>query len=375
MLSRLDILTICSYKDNLLRITFLLLVFFGSYTQAQDAFQPIAIGFYNVENLFDTKNDTLIDDEEFLPEGKKAWTQVKYEEKVANVASVVSQLGKDLCPDGLSLLGVSEIENEGVLLDVISHPLISGRNYGVLHHESKDKRGIDVSLIYYKDIYEPISQKAYFVDIFKEKDTDTSAGNDAENEEADSYKRYTRDVVLYTGLLAGEKIHLTVNHWPSRSGGEKRSEWKRKKAALVNRHILDSLLVEDPQAKFIVMGDLNDDPSNKSLTSCMVAKKKYQKVKKNDFFNPMYEIYDSGQGTTAYRDRWSLFDQIIVSHGLLRKSDPNFHFQKAVIYKKKYLIQPLGKYKGYPKRTFNFDVYQGGYSDHLPVIAYLLKAV
>jgi len=207
----------------------LFLCSFVGITAQNSEYKPIAVGFYNVENLFDTKNDTLIDDEEFLPDGKKAWTEDKYNEKVANIASVVSQLGKELCPEGLSLLGVSEIENESVLVDIVSHPMLVSRNYGVLHHQSKDKRGIDVSLIYDKDDYEPISQKGYYVDIFKTQDK--------ESEEDEGKKRYTRDVVLYTGLLSGEKIHITVNHWPSRSGGEKRSAWKREAAAKVNRHI------------------------------------------------------------------------------------------------------------------------------------------
>ena len=363
----------------------ILLVGFCVSLSGQDSqFLPISVGFYNVENLFDTKNDTLIDDEEFLPEGKKAWTPEKYNEKIANVASVISLLGKELCPEGLSLLGVSEIENREVLEDVVAHPLLKSRNYAVLHHQSKDKRGIDVAMIYDKDNYDHIAQSAYTVNIFDKgayesedltTDDKDQASLDADEEEDDSDRRYTRDVVLYTGLLFGEKIHITVNHWPSRGGGEKRSAWKREAAAKVNRGILDSLLLDDPSARLIVMGDLNDNPDNKSLTQCMNAKRKYKKVNEGEFYNPMYDIYQNGNGTTAYRDRWSLFDQIVVSEGLLRKSDENFHFQKAVVFNKKFLLETKGKYKGYPKRTFNFDVYQGGYSDHLPVVAYFLKQI
>lgn len=353
-----------SYKVRCFKVQislFLLLISSAFHVHGQNpAYEVLGVGFYNVENLFDTKNDTLIDDEEFLPEGTKAWTEDKYQEKIANIASVISQLGKELCKDGLSLIGVSEIENEKVLEDLIRHPILSQRKLGILHHESSDKRGIDVAMIYDTEKYTPIDQKAYSVDITRG---------------SDSHKRYTRDVVLYTGELAGEKIHVTVNHWPSRSGGEKKSEWKRKNAALVNRHILDSLLVEDPKAKLIIMGDLNDDPTNKSLTECLRAEKKYRKVEDDDVFNPMSEIFSNGKGTTAYRDRWSLFDQILVSPGLLQKNDNSFFYQKATIYNKRYLIENKGKYKGYPKRTFNFDVYQGGYSDHLPVVAYILKVV
>ncbi len=320
--------------------------------------KPFAVGFYNLENLFDTKNDTLIDDDEFLPTGKKAWTQEKYKEKIANMAAVISQLGKELCPEGLSILAVSEIENESVLLDLVEHPLLIKRNYGVVHVDSKDKRGIDVAFIYDKDHFIPESTKAYLVDI---KDGDTTS------------TRYTRDVFLLSGTLDGEQIHLTANHWPSHSGGEKRGAKNRNKAAAINRAILDSLLVEDPKAKLIVLGDMNDDPNNDSLTKHLRSKKKAKKVESTDIYNPMHALFDKGLGTTAYRDSWSLFDQILLSPAFLDKKGEGIYFHKAVIYNKKYLLQNKGKYKGYPLRTFNGDVYQGGYSDHLPVYVYLLK--
>ena len=328
---------------------------------AQDSkYKAFGIGFYNVENLFDTVNDTLINDEEFLPDGQKAWTQEKYKQKIASTASVIAQIGKGVCKEGLSLLGVSEIENETVLQDLVDHPLLASRNYGYMHKDSWDRRGIDVALIYDKDVFQPLDLRCFHVDISKGDST--------------NYRR-TRDVLLFSGLLDGEAIHVTVNHWPSRSGGEKRSEHGRIAAAKVNKRILDSLLVRDPDAKLIVMGDLNDNPDNDSVTKYLHAKKKEKKVADGEMYNPMRKLYDKGLGTTAWRDRWSLFDQIIVSPGLMKKNNASFYLQDGHIYNKSYLLQKKGKYKGYPLRTFDGDVYQGGYSDHLPVYIFLLKEV
>lgn len=320
-------------------------------------FEAYAIGFYNVENLFDTLDNPQISDEEFTPNGDKLWNAQKYNAKVANIASVVSQLGLELCKDGVSLLGVSEIENDTVLESIISHPLLASRNYGYVHHSSTDKRGIDVALIYDKDVFSPTSVKPYPV----------------RKKNAKKGYRPTRDVLLVSGDLAGETIHVTVNHWPSRSGGQKRTDNFRKSAAMVNRCILDSLLAQDPGSKLIVMGDLNDDPNNESLTKVLKAEKKTKSVDVAEMYNPMYSLYDKGLGSNAYRDKWSLFDQIVVSEPLIRKKSKGLRFHKALIYNKKYLIQKTGEYKGYPKRTFSGDVFQSGYSDHFPVYIYLIK--
>ena len=350
--------------NKLLTIVFWLVICIFSNTCSinlnaqQDEFKPYAVGFYNMENLFDTVDDPFVRDEEFLPDGQKAWTDEKYNHKIASMASVVSQVGKNMCQDGLSLLGVSEIENASVLQDLIAHPLLSARNYDYLHIDSKDRRGIDVALIYDKDVFEPQGVKSFFVDLSKE---------DEEN------ARITRDVLLFEGYLDGEHIYITVNHWPSRSGGEKRSEYGRIRAAEVNRYILDSLQASNPNTRMIVMGDLNDNPDNSSVTKVLRAEKKMKKVNHTEMYNPMQSMYDSGFGSNAWRDRWSLFDQIIISPGLLNRNDKGLFYHKAEIFKKGFLLQKKGQYKGYPFRTFDGDVYQGGYSDHLPVCIYLLK--
>lgn len=320
--------------------------------------KAFSIGFYNLENLFDTLDNPMINDEEFTPHGKRVWTAEKYNDKIANLATVISQLGRELTPNGLSILGVSEIENDTVLQSLIAHPLLSSKGYKYVHHNSSDRRGIDVAMIYREEDFEPISQKAFHV----------PNPNGASS-------RPTRDVLLVTGMLGDEKIHLTINHWPSRSGGEKRSAPFRNSAAQVNRQIIDSLLLDDQAAQIFVLGDLNDDPTSESLTKHLRAKKKVKSVGEDDMYNPMFQFYKKGIGSNAYRDRWSLFDQIVISASLLNEDTSHLKFHKAVIYNKNYLIQNFGRYKGYPFRTFDGDVFQNGYSDHLPVFCYVLKKV
>lgn len=340
-------------------ITAFITVVCVSTTCAQDKeLKAFSVGFYNLENLFDTQDNPDIRDEEFLPDGDRLWNQEKYNDKIANLASVIAQLSLEVCREGISLLGVSEIENKAVLEDLVQHPLLASRNYGIVHRESSDERGIDVALIYDADVFEPLNISMHKVDI-------STLGS----------SRPTRDVLLVSGTLDGELIHITVNHWPSRSGGEKRSAKYRNLAAQVNRTIVDSLLQDDPAAKIILLGDFNDDPNNDSLTKYLRAKHKMKATGEDDLYNPMMDFYKKGQGTTAYRDRWSLFDQLVVSHGLIDKDAKGLRFHKASIFNKKYLITRFGKYKGYPFRTFDFDEYQGGYSDHFPVYLYLVKEI
>ncbi len=345
----------------MIKVLFLLLITSVSsiaFCQDISQFKAYAVGFYNVENLFDTLDNTSINDEEFTPSGSRVWNGQKYQDKIANLASVISQLGLDLCKDGISILGISEIENDTVIRDLVNHPLLKPRNYDIVHLNSRDGRGVDVALIYDKDVFVPIRYGLVDVGI-----------------ESMGSNRPTRDVLWVHGKLDGEDIHMSVNHWPSRSGGEKRTARFRNKAAQVNRTYIDSLLIVNPSAKIIVMGDMNDDPNNESMTQYLRAKSKIKSVGQDDMFNPFQKFFKKGNGTTAWRDRWSLFDQIVLSHELIQKDASGLKFHKAVIFNKKYLIQPWGKYKGYPFRTFDGDEYQGGYSDHFPVFVYLLKEV
>src|SRR5690606_12426509 len=184
---------------------------------------------------------------------------------------------------------------------------------------------------------------------------------------------FTRDILWVKGKLDGEPIHVFVNHWPSRAGGEKRSAPARMAAARTVRYIIDSLLIINPDSKIVVMGDLNDDPNNNSITKGLKAGGEVNKLQQDELFNPWVTLYKKGIGTLAYQDAWSLFDQIIISSSFLDKKRQGFYFYKNNIFKADYLIENTGRYKGYPKRSYNGDVYRGGYSDHFPTYIVLLK--
>lgn len=334
------------------------LSFLSPFAYSQKANYKVAcIGFYNFENLFDTVDDPNTNDEEFTPNGPRLWTEEIYQDKQKNLARVVSELGTELTPDGVAILGVSEIENRKVLEDFVKQPAVAARDYQIVHYESQDRRGIDVGLIYQPKYFKVTGSKIIPLVIF---------GDDGE-------QNYTRDILYVAGMLDGEPLHVLVNHWPSRRGGEAATQPYRNAAALICKNVKDSLEQLDPHAKVIVMGDLNDDPVSPSVKKVMASKSREKDVRPGDFFNPMYEFFKKGIGTTAYRDAWSLFDQIILSPGLLNQT--GYHYYKAHVYNQPYLIQKTGQYKGYPFRTFDFDNYIGGYSDHFPVYVFLVKAV
>jgi len=328
------------------------------YAQGKTDYQVVAVGFYNLENLFDTSDDPLINDEEFLPDGERAWNNEKYQEKLGNMAYVISKMGTDLSPQGVSVLGVSEIENKKVLEDLVAHPILKEKDFGIIHYDSPDKRGIDVALLYQKGHFTPEESDHHPVYIYKGEE-----------------RKFTRDILYVRGKLAGDDISFMVNHWPSRSGGEARSAPFRKAAAKKVKAIQDSIETIRPNSKLIIMGDLNDDPTSESVKSVLKAKKNVSEVKPSGLFNPMEEFYTKGIGSNAWSDSWSLFDQVIVSEALLDKKQEGLFYYQAQIFNKKFLTQKSGQYKGYPFRTFAGGSYKGGYSDHFPVFVYLLKSL
>ena len=342
-------------KQTIFLFLFLVLAFSARGQEQQ--YKVACIGFYNFENLFDTLDTPGKFDEEFTPSGTRLWDGEKYREKLHNLAKVVSELGTDLTPDGPALLGVAEIENRQVLEDFSREPAIAKRAYQIIHYESPDRRGIDVALLYQAKYFTPLGSRPVRLHI--------------KNENGDTV--FTREILYVTGLLDGDTLHVLVNHWPSRRGGEKATRPLRNAAALLNRNIRDSLIARNPAAKIIVMGDLNDDPTSPSVAKVLLAKPKKSQLRKGDFFNPWHAFYKRGIGTLAYRDAWSLFDQILVSEGLVNPKNPGYHFYKAKVFNPTYLVQKTGQFKGYPFRTFDFDNYIHGYSDHFPVCIYLLK--
>ena len=330
-------------------------------THAQDKkFKIHTLAFYNLENLFDTINDPIkFDDYSPIMELKTNRGEA-YRRKITNMARVIAEIGKDVTHNTPAILGVCEVENKDVLEDIVNDSTLLEKNYGIVHYDSPDSRGIDVALLYQKSLFMPISSSAHELKIY---DTQTQK------------QITTRDQLLVSGKLEGDLIHMIVNHWPSRRGGEARSRPKRVAAAQLNKRILDSLQAQDPYAKVIIMGDLNDDPTNPSVKNVLKAKRKRKKVDFKGLYNPFEKFYRDGLGTTAYRDNWSLFDQIIVSKTLLEKDYTSFRYYQAGIFNKNYLITPRGKYKGYPFRSWNDSGFSNGFSDHFPVYIYLIKEV
>lgn len=316
--------------------------------------KAVSVGFYNLENLFDTINQEN-NDEEFLPTGAMRWTGMKYKAKLKNMAYAISQIGLDVTPKGVSILGVAEVENRGVLEDLVKEPAIANRTYEIVHYDSPDRRGIDVGLLYNPRDFVVTNSKPY--------------GLHYPN---DTLFR-TRDLLLVTGYLLNEKVHIIVGHWPSRYGGEVASAPIRKVAAAHTKHIVDSLYSKDANAKIIVMGDFNDDPFNESLAKVLGAKRNREDVPDKGLYNPMWRILDSGVGSLAYNNRWNLFDQIIVSKPLLHNENSHLRFWKAEVFNKNFLVQQEGAYKGSPLRTHAGGVWLNGYSDHFPTLIYLVK--
>jgi hypothetical protein len=338
----------------------LISVFTSVNAQEKKTYKIHTVAFYNLENLFDTINDpTKYDEASPMMELKTNRSNV-YKHKVRNMADVISKIGVEMAHNSPAIIGVSEVENREVLEDLVNDSLLIEKDYGIVHYHSPDARGIDVALLYQKQFFTPTSTSSHELKIYD----DTSR------------KRvYTRDQLLVSGKLDGDLIHIIVNHWPSRSGGEAKSRPKRVAAAKLSKHLVDSLQVVDPYAKVFIMGDLNDDPTNASVKKVLNAKRDKKKVEFKDIYNPYESMFKNGIGTTAYRDAWSLFDQILITAPLLKKDFSSYRFYKAGIFNENFLTQKSGRFKGYPYRSFGYSGFTEGYSDHFPVYVYLIKEI
>lgn len=327
--------------------------------QEKREFNVLTVAFYNLENLYDIYDDPLTFDDERTPKGKERWTETSYREKIKNMAFAISKIGFQHTQSAPAVIGVCEIENLDVLEDLISEPTLAPYDYGIIHFDSPDLRGVDVALLYKKNLFIPQNFVAHELVLYDVKTPEK--------------RTYTRDQLVVTGLLEGEQVHVIVNHWPSRSGGEKVSSYKREKAALLNKRIIDSLQRVNPYAKIISMGDFNDDPFNKSIKKVLGAKAEKKDVHIKEIYNPMAGLSKKGIGSLAYRDNWNLFDQIMVSKPLLEENS-GYSFFRAAIFNEQFLVTPTGQYKGYPFRSFGEGGFTGGYSDHFPVYVLLVKA-
>ncbi len=347
-------------KSQFRLASFLFFILLSLNAQEKKKFKVHTIAFYNLENLFDTINDTTKFDERSPIMEMKANRAEVYKKKVHNMARVLADIGSEVTHNTPAIIGVSEIENREVLEDVVNDPMLVHKDYGIVHFNSPDIRGIDVGLIYQKALFTPIYTSSHELKIYNDR----------------TRKRiYTRDQLLVSGKLEGEMIHIIVNHWPSRSGGEARSRPKRIAAAKLTKRITDSLQSIDPYAKIFIMGDFNDDPTNASIKDIIKAKKNREDVGLKGIYNPMEAMAKKGLGSNAYRDAWSLFDQIMVTKPLLEKDYSSFRFYKAGIFGKNYLINKKGRWKGYPFRSFADGGFTNGFSDHFPVFVYVIKEI
>ena len=337
----------------------LISAFISVNAQEEKKYKIHTVAFYNLENLFDTVNDTEKNDEASPMMEIKAGREAVYKKKVHNMARVIADIGTETTGNSPAIIGICEVENVDVVEDVANDSLLLAKDYGIVHFESPDRRGIDVGLMYQKGLFQPISKSAHTLRIY---DNNTKK------------RIYTRDQLLVSGKLEGDLIHIIVSHWPSRSGGEAKSRPKRVAAAKLNKRIIDSLQALNPYAKIITMGDLNDDPTNASIKDVLKAKMKKKDVKIKGIYNPFINMFKKqGLGTTAYRDAWSLFDQIMVTKPLIETDFSSFRYYKAGIYNKNYLTNKKGRYKGYPFRSFAEGGFTDGFSDHFPVYIYLIK--
>lgn len=318
-----------------------------------------AVCFYNLENLFDTEHDEGKNDYDFLPDGSYHWTKQKYEHKLTNMAKVLCDLGTDMLPYGASIIGVSEVENDHVLEDLVSQENMKKRGYKFIHIEGPDKRGVDCALIY--------NPKAFKVEKYFDKQYVYENGDTA---------RKTRPFLCVQGKLAGDNLTVVVCHWPSRGAEGIFREYGGRQV----RQLTDSIAAADPTQHIIVMGDMNDDPDNNSMAKCLGARRKIKDMESGDFYNPWWDVLRGrGQGTLSYQGAWNLFDQIVMSKNIVEEYKSKLPSQLTLlnyhIFKRDYLLQQEGKYKGTPKRTTASGVWLDGYSDHLPICVYLFKAM
>ena len=315
---------------------------------------PFRVMRWNVENLFDTHHDTLKNDNEFLPDAIRHWNYTKYKKKLADMARVITAVGEWNPP---ALVGLCEVENDSVLRDLTRRSPLKELGYRYVMTSSPDLRGIDVALLYQRDLFKLLSFRSIPIPSFK-------------------HHRPTRDLLHVSGLLlTGDTLDVIVCHLPSRSGGAKESEPYRLHAARILRTEADSLLNIRLHPQLIIMGDFNDYPTNKSIKEILEATDPQQSV---TFPNPrkLYHLLARKAtsrhfGSYKYHGEWGLLDHLIVSGNLLDASSKFFTGEdKATVARLPFLLTEDKKYgDDEPFRTYKGMKYQGGISDHLPIYA------
>lgn len=300
------------------------------------------IGFYNLENLFDTHDDPNTLDDDFTPNGFKKWSLKRYKRKLYKLAKTIAEVGDEATKRPPVLMGIAEVENREVVEDLIGAEALRDINYGYVHYDSPDERGIDTGLIYHKDYFVVLHSEPITLMIFEE----------------NGVRDTTRDILYVKGLLNKEEVHIFVNHWPSRRDGDRETSFKRVQAAETILDFMKGIETEIENPNYIVMGDFNDGPNDESIKRLMQSEKLY---------NPMEKLLTPERGSANYKKSWMLFDQILVSHNFFNYQKGTHSFAHANIFDESFLTEFKGKYKGTPYRTYVGRKYIGGYSDHFPV--------
>ena len=306
------------------------------------------IAFYNLENLFDFNDNTKINDNDFLPTSVKKWTPKRYDNKLRKLSFAISNIGRKETGKHPAIIGLAEVENAKAIENLITYKHLAPYNYSYVHYDSLDERGIDVALLYDTSVFEVTHSEVFR--IFLENDRG----------EPD----YTRDILLVSGVLDGDAIHVLVNHWSSRNEGEKETEHKRMASSNKVDEVIANLRLKNPDAKIIVMGDFNDNPSSNSIKNL---------VANSNLYNAMGSLRSFSRGTTYHSRQWNLFDQIIFSTNFFENTPNKLEFETANIFDEDFLKLFNGKFKGTPFRTYVGKNYTGGYSDHFPVYAIFKK--
>ena len=338
-------------------LIFLLIIPLMSCAQGKRSY---VIGFYNLENLFDTYHDEGKNDYKYLPDGANQWTEAKYAKKLHNMASVIRAM-KDENKVWHALLGVSEIENRHVLEDLVSQPEIAEANYQIVHYDGPDRRGVDVALLYRPNQFKVLESKSIPFDF-------NSSIEFSLNEEEKAYFR-TRDILMVRGMLGNEMFAFFVAHLPSRIGG-KGGDLRSRGGEIMYQESM-RLMAEYPDIKIVAMGDMNDNPTDPSMAVYMHGKENIDEVGKEDFFSPFVSMLKSGYGSLAYQGEWNIYDIIVVNANLCRGEGLKI---RPIVKKKFYgrifnppfMTQQEGPYAGTPFRTFSGGAFIGGYSDHYP---------
>ncbi len=358
-------------KRILYLITLLLAFSFTADAQkGKTGTRHYVIGFYNLENLFDIYDDPAKNDEEYLPNGKNEWTEVKYNKKLHNMATVIKAMHDD---NGRwhTILGISEIENRLVIEDLISQPEIEAANYQIIHYDGPDRRGVDVALLYKPEQFNYITSESlpFNFENTKVEITLTPAEQD--------YFR-TRDILMVRGTIDGEMFAFFVTHTPSRIGG-KGSDLRSRCAEIIYNRARE-LEAEFPGIKIVAMGDMNDDPFNESMAVWLHGRETIEEMKPEDFFNPYLRMLKDGYGTLCYQGVWSIFDQELVNYNLAVAPQGGLRIIPIVkgkyygrVFKKPFMTTQKGQYKGYPFRTFSNGAFINGYSDHYPTYIIVSK--